>query len=192
MKLKLFMVVLFLSILALVPALAEDCMASIGFTNNSQTQQYWGYDTDSATGKTALITGDGQYTISASFYNPIQDINCSYILIQNAEQKWPNSTIQITSVKIDGQKVNFTKGFTLSSDGSTTAMSLWDPWFDGFNPEHNPRSYDGVLMDPFVLKESDSIGAKNIEVSFYFHAGQESHDPLAILAFTNKDETQAY
>ena len=207
MKLRVFLIMLLLALLACLPALAEDTTAFLAFTNQDGSQSYWGYDDAAGVrGKTSNITGDGTYTVSVTFDQPIKDIYFSQIIIRNADNVWPNSTLEVLSVKIDRIPVSFSQGITMSGDDGSTVLSLWDPWFQGIDYNYSPRAFDGNLnRDARVLKMEDFLGAKRIEVKFRFSTGSAqaatssaavtpvpSDAPLAILAFTNKSETQFY
>ncbi len=148
---------------------ASGNVAYIGIRDKSDSLYYWGEDSAVSSGVTANVTGDGQYTVSVSFVTPIQDVYFADLIINNAEERWPDGTIQITSVTINGRKINFKKGFTFSSNHVDTHISLWDPWFSGHNADYHPRSFDGSIRGTTrVLSRTDLVGAKNIEISFYY------------------------
>lgn len=146
----------------------QDMVASICFSNEDGSQAYWGFDSDAATGQTAKVKGPGRYQVSTTFKNPIQNVQLAYLSVTNAEAQMPGCTIEVTSVLIDGRKVNPSRGFTYSQNGKDVFTPLWEMWSGGaVSTDFRPRVHGAAYWDAgFVLQKKDLIGAKKIEVEF--------------------------
>ncbi|MBR4224924.1 MAG: glycoside hydrolase family 5 protein [Oscillospiraceae bacterium] len=117
----------------------------------------------------ALITGPGEYTIGLDFTEAgkPKGIAFSAIGISNGEQFYPNSVIDIKSVKINGEETAFEgKPYTSSDDGKCTRVNLYNGWV-GKVPDSARTadgSIDGITATPLIVNEKTTI--KTIEITF--------------------------
>ncbi len=178
MKKKLISLLMALALITcIVPtvALAADSSsdeAYIMFADASWTYQYWGSDAEGIKATTATIDGDGEYTVGLDFTGTADGkasgVAFTALGIKTGEFTFPNATIEITSIKINGEEVELTKGYTSSDDGITTRMNIYNEWVADLPAD--ARSFDGDIADSsavMVAKEAFEA-VETFEVTFNF------------------------
>ena len=127
--------------------------------------QYWGKSEGtgyvlSYDAGIADIQGDGYYVVSVNAdtngfrYAMTNDVTKDYpvkglallsVVIPNGEKIYPNSIITITSVKVDGQELEFDSKNVTLADKDDTVANLYSPEFT--TPPAESRTEDGPLYD---------------------------------------------
>ncbi len=121
----------------------------------------------------ALITGEGQYTVSLDFSAAgiANGVNFSALGIYNGEKLFPGYIITIDSLKVNGEETELTgKPFTNSDDGKCTRVNLKNPWVS--KPPDDARVADGDLegISAQVWQIGDRKRITTIEVTFTYSA----------------------
>src|SRR5690606_22275417 len=128
--------VLLISI-ASVPAVADTTedipYAYLMYADASWTNQYWGADDGSGVkAVNADVTGPGEYTVSLDFTGTkdgeAKGIAFTALGIDQGELYYPFHTIELLSISINGEEIEFTKGYTSSDDGIVTRMNIYNEW----------------------------------------------------------------
>ena len=158
---------------------ATDVYAYFMFADSSWANQYWGSDVpDGMTVTTAAVTGSGEYTVAVEVEAGFDGLAFAAIGINNGEIAYPGATIELTSLKINGEEVEFAKGYTSSDDGITTRMNIYNEWVSSLPDD--ARSYDGDISESMpVIIGNDVTGVTSIEATFNYAV------PTAYLMFAD-------
>lgn len=147
-------------------------LAYIMYADSSWTQQNWG--TESAEGMTVVapvITGEGNYTTSITFDTPAEGCAFTALGIVNGENTFPGYFIKINSIKVNGEEIEFAKGYTSTDDKVCTRMNIFNEWVAEVPAE--ARSYDGVTEDAaaIIVDVAALASVSSIEVNFDYIYG---------------------
>lgn len=128
--------------------------AYIMFADSTWERQYWldGNEYGGVTVKNAEVTGAGDYTVGLDFttteYGKAAGVAFTALGIKHGETLFPGMMIKINDIRINGESVAFTKGYTSSDDGLETRMNVFNEWVPSVNTEDpTVRSWDGVVAD---------------------------------------------
>lgn len=121
-----------------IPATNDTAVAWIMYQSGDYGVSYCVGDIYDPTNKTmnvratnALITGDGEYTVSLDLSGAGggKGLTFSALGIYNGELLYPDHTITINSFKVNGiEKELDGTGYTCSDDGKCTRMNLYNQW----------------------------------------------------------------
>ncbi len=128
--------------------------AYIMFADATWERQFWldGNEYGGVTVKTAEVTGPGDYSVGLDFttteYGKAAGVAFTALGIKYGEKLFPDMMIKINDIRINGNSVEFTKGYTSSDDGIETRMNVMNEWVPSV-PVEDPsvRSWDGVVED---------------------------------------------
>ena len=188
--------VLLISI-ASVPAVADTTedipYAYLMYADASWTNQYWGADDGSGVkAVNADVTGPGEYTVSLDFTGTkdgeAKGIAFTALGIDQGELYYPFHTIELLSISINGEEIEFTKGYTSSDDGIVTRMNIYNEWVAEI--PYDARSFDNDISDvsAVIVSKEAFASVKTIEVSFRLHAPSD----LAYLMYADADWKYQY
>lgn len=119
--------------------------------------------------KKAEITGAGSYTVGLDFTAAAEegvDTAFNALQVAGAIEAFPGMCLNITAIRINGESVEFAKGYTNDEEGKTR-MNIFNEWVKEAIPK-DARSYDEKLDDvtaEMVAKEVFT-GVKTMEVDF--------------------------
>ncbi len=155
--------------------------AGIAFAAGNWTAQNWfdGNEYDSKA-TTAIVTGDGTYTVSVTAASKITDeetgtetvtegttgLDFAALQIVDGETLFPGMIITIDSVKIDGVEQALTsKTYTSSDEKITTRVNLYNEWVP--TPPDDARTIDGDISGATAQPLSKDLGDwTTMEVTF--------------------------
>lgn len=176
---------------ALADAGSEE--AYLMYADSSWTYQYWGSDVDTGVKATmAKVKGNGDYTVGLDFTGTADGkasgVAFTAIGLKTGEFTYPNATIELKSIKINGEEVAFTKGYTSSDDGITTRMNLYNEWVAELPAD--ARSFDQDLTDAkAVIVDKEAFAeVEKIEVTFTLHEAKDE----AFLMYADSSWTYQY
>ncbi len=182
-----------------VPALAEDAdlppeggmVAYLMYADAAWANQYWfdGEDHPGVTAKNTNVTGEGAYTVGLSFETPAEGLAFAAVGIDGGEIAFPTYTIEVTEIRINGEPIEYAKGYTSSDDGVTTRMNLYNEWVSELPSD--ARSFDGSIdgATPTPVNKDDFASVSTVEVDFVFHRyGVDT----AYIMFANADWSVSY
>ena len=166
---------------AAVDATGADGEVGIAFAGGDWLAQYWFDGKEYAsTANTAVITGDGTYTVSvdaAAEYEDEEtgemvtapgttDLAFAALQVVNGETLFPGMVITIDSVKFDGVEATLNgTPYTSSDDEVTTRVNLYNEWVSDI-PE-DARTADGLAADATPTSLDKAVGAwETMEVTF--------------------------
>ena len=161
-----------------IPATDDTAVAWIMYQSGDYAVAYSVGDIYDPTSKTvgvkatnALITGDGEYTVSLdlSGVGGGRSVTFSALGIYNGEILFPDHVITITSFKVNGEEVaQDGKGYTCSDDGKCTRMNLYNQWVS--KAPEDARIVDGTPEEASaqIWKAGKNQLIKNIEITFTF------------------------
>lgn len=166
-----------------VPALADTTenitYAYLMYADASWTNSYWGVDDGSGVkAVNADVTGPGEYTVSLDFTGTkdgaAKGIAFTALGINQGELYYPFHTIELLSIRINGEDIEYTKGYTSSDDGILTRMNIYNEWVSEI--PYDARSFDNDISDVSAVIASKEAFAsvKTIEVSFRLHAPSDT------------------
>ncbi len=156
-------------------AAAEDAAAPAGpvaylmYADGSWAYQYWGDDAEGVTATNAEVTGPGAYTVGLEFAEEAKDLAFAAIGIKDGENKLPGYSIEIKAIRVNGEEVKFTKGYTSSDDGIITRMNIYNEWVSEIPSD--AHSFDGSLENASaIIVDKEAFAAvKTVEVDFVLH-----------------------
>lgn len=173
------------------PAVAQSGDAYLAIVDGRWWIQYWGKDEEDGLmlaygAENASITGDGDYTVRISTdtkgfrYKATGSVSGSYtpsgcsfaaIIVKDGTTKFPNMSIEVTSIKVNGKEIPMTaKNYTSSDDGVEMRANIYNEWVssppkDAHSPEGsvagNP-DYSAAIIDNSAFND----GWTDVEVSF--------------------------
>ena len=146
-------------------------LAYIMYANADWSAQYWGADDGSGVAaKNAVIDGYGDYTVGLDFTalegGAASGLAFAAVGIVNGENTYPGAMIRINGIRVNGEPVEFAKGYTSSDDGVTTRMNVYNEWVSAL-PE-DARSYDGVTDDAsWIIVDKEAFASVGtVEIDF--------------------------
>lgn len=156
-----------------------ETMAYLTFADSSWSVQWWndGNDYSPVVSNTVEVTGEGTYTVSLDFSaieGGAPDITFMDVEISNGETAFPNSYMNIDSVKINGEEVALTgTPYTSSDDGVATRTNLYNEWVSDPASVENARTADGSAegITAVPVDKTAYTGINTVEVTFTLGAG---------------------
>ncbi|MBQ6175262.1 MAG: hypothetical protein IJK28_11635 [Clostridia bacterium] len=165
-----------------------DC-AYIMYANADWSKQYWSGDApEGVTVSNALINGFGDYTVGLAFDAPSEGLAFAALGIVNGEKTYPGAYLKINAIRVNGEAVDFEKGYTSSDDGITTRMNIFNEWVSEL-PE-DARSFDGTVEDakPIIVDKEAFASVETVEIDFTLVPVTDT----AYLMFANADWSVQY
>lgn len=176
-----------------VSAATSSDEAYLMYADSSWKYQYWGSDAGNGMkATTAKIKGSGDYKVGLDFTGTADGaasgIAFTALGIKTGEFTYPNVTIELKSVKINGEAVAFTKGYTSSDDGITTRMNIYNEWVAELPAD--ARSFDGDIAGSkaIIVEKAAFESVKKIEISFTLHENED----VAYLMYADSSWTYQY
>ena len=140
------------------------------YADAAWANQYW-YDGNEypVTAKNTYITGEGDYTVGLEFATPAEGLAFAAIGIEGGEGAFPNYTIELKEIRVNGQAIEVKKGYTSSDDGITTRMNIYNEWVSELPAD--ARSFDGKIDDaaPIIVDKEAFASVTSVEVDFALH-----------------------
>ena len=124
--------------------------AYIMYADATWERQYWldGNDYGGVTVKNATVTGPGDYTVGLDFtsteYGKAHGVAFTALGIKRGENTFPGMSLKINEIRINGNAVEFTKGYTSSDDQVETRMNIFNEWVAEVPTDATVRSWDGT------------------------------------------------
>ena len=164
------------------------------YANADWSAQFWGTEDSAVKATMAAIDGEGEYTVGLDFTalesGSAAGLAFAAIGINDGEKDFPNYTIELKQIRVNGEEIALTaKGYTSSDDGVVTRMNLYNEWV-GEVPA-DARSFDGSVADvaPIVVDTSAFAAVETVEVDFVFHKHMMDK---AYLMYANADWSAQY
>lgn len=159
--------------LGMIPAFAEEAAAAkveayIAYANSDWSISYWNDGAETAVvAKNAEITGAGSYTVGLDFTAAAPDgVDTAFnaLVVSGAIEAYPKMCLNITAIRINGEAVEFAKGYTNDEEGKTR-MNIYNEWAA---PGADARSVDNVTEDKTAVMVAKEVftGVKTMEVDF--------------------------
>ena len=137
------------------------------YADAAWANQYWGGEApEGITATNAVIDGYGTYSAALEFAAPAEGLAFAALGIQNGEKTYPRAVLQINAIRVNGEEVAFTKGYTSSDDGVTTRMNIYNEWVSAL-PE-DARSFDGNLEEAsWIIVDKEAFASvTKVEIDF--------------------------
>ncbi len=163
-----------------IPATDDTAVAWIMYQSGDYGVSYSVGDIYDPTNKTvnvkasnALITGDGEYTVSLDLTGAGggKGVNFSALGIYNGELLFPDHVITIKSFKVNGEEKELDgKGYTSADDGKCTRMNLYNQWVP--KAPDDARMKDGTPEEASaqIWKAGKNERIETIEITFTFES----------------------
>lgn len=121
------------------PSFGKDT-AFIMYADSAWAYQYWGEPVDTGIKVTeAEVEGEGNYTVALDFSKTADgkaaDVAFTALGILTGETTHPGYVIRLKSIKVNGEAVAFTKGYTSSDDGIVTRTNIYNEWVTELPPD---------------------------------------------------------
>jgi hypothetical protein len=175
------------AVTAAVPLPDEGTTAYLSFADSAWAIQYWndGNDYSPVVANNATVTGLGEYTVSLDFTGVdggvSPDVAFFDVEVAGGEQYFPNSYMEIKSVKINGEDVELGKTYTSSDNGEDTRTNLYNEWVSEVT-EGRTEDGDSTDVTPTPVSKDVLVDVATIEVTFELKEG---------VAFGGSDEEEA-
>ena len=167
--------------------------AYLMYADSAWAYQYWGGDADNGIKvTTAKINGAGDYTVGLDFSGTadgaVSGVAFTALGITTGEFTYPNATIELKSIKINGEEVAFKKGYTSSDDGILTRMNIYNEWVAELPAD--ARSFDGDIAESaaIIVDKEAFASVKSIEIAFTLHEAEDE----AFLMYADSSWTYQY
>ena len=141
--------------------------AYIMYADAAWANQYWGGAApEGITATNVEIAEPGDYTVALEFAAPAEGLAFTALGLTNGELSFPGAFLKINAIRINGEPIEFTKGYTSSDDKVTTRMNIYNEWV-GELPE-DAHSFDGTVEDakPVIVDKELFTGVTKFEVDF--------------------------
>ncbi len=141
--------------------------AYIMYADGSWAYQYWGGEApEGITATNAVIDGFGDYTVKLEFAEEASGLAFAALGIVNGEKTYPKATLQINSIAVNGEEIEFGKGYTSSDDGVTTRMNIYNEWVSEVPAD--ARSFDKDVSDasPVIVDTAAFAAVRSVEIGF--------------------------
>ncbi len=164
---------LILGLLGVLPAVAEEAAAPVAYimyANADWSNCFWMDGNEyPVKATTAEITGAGQYTVGLEFDEEAQGLAFTALGIVNGENLLPGYTIEINAMRVNGEEIAFSKGYTSSDDGVEMRMNIYNEWVSELPTD--ARSFDGAIDDaaPIIVDKELFAAVKSFEIDFTLH-----------------------
>lgn len=175
--LKTILTVLFAAVffMSLVPARSEAALAEktayLAYADEGWIYQYWGDPVDTGVIVTnANITGAGKYTVGLDFTategGKALGVAFAAPIIANGNVAFEGYFVQIDSIVVNGEKIEFTKNYTSSDDNVELRSNIFNEWVSALPDD--ARTPDGDLSDAsaIISDRGDFAEVETISVSF--------------------------
>ena len=162
-----------LGMVGVLPAMAEEAalpVAYIMYADSAWANQFWMDGNEyPLTATTAEITGAGDYTVGLEFNEEAEGLAFAAVGIKDGENLLPGYTIEIKAIRVNGEEIEFGKGYTSSDDGVETRMNVYNEWVSEVPAE--ARSFDGKTDDasPIIVDKEAFASVKSVEIDFALH-----------------------
>ncbi len=183
--------VLALTLSCMTFAAAEEATAGktgyLMYADAAWAKQYWGAEaTEGVTPINADITGPGAYTVGLEFAEEAAGLAFTAIGIDGGELAFPGYTIELKEIRVNGEAVEASKGYTSSDDGIVTRMNIFNEWVT--DVPSDARSFDGSLegVQPIIVNKDAFAAVKKVEVDFVLHRA------TAYIMYANADWSASY
>jgi len=166
--------------------------AYIMYANNDWSVSNFGI-TDSEDGKVKVTAAEikdfGDYTVGLEFAEEVKDLAFTALGIQYGEVTYPGAYLKINAIRVNGEAIEFTKGYTSSDNGVETRMNIYNAWTNGVIPE-DARSWDGKTEDASaeIVDPALFTGVKSVEIDFSLIPVTDT----AFLMYANSDWSISY
>ncbi len=146
--------------------------AYIMFADGSWTYSYWGTDDSAVKATNATITGAGDYTVGLDFTETetgsASGVSFTALGIKNGEKLFPGMSIKINDIRLNGESIAFTKGYTSSDDKIETRMNIMNTWVSEVPTDDTVRSWDKSLdgASPAIVDAALFEDVKTYEIDF--------------------------
>ena len=159
--------------LGMVPAVAEEAAAEaatayIMYANADWSTQYW-YDGNEYAGVTPAtvdVTAEGDYTVGLTFENASNGLAFMALGLKNGETMFPKHYLKINAIRVNGEAIEYGKGYTSSDDQIETRMNIYNEWVTELPAD--AHSYDGSVEDasPIIVDKALFEGVTSVEIDF--------------------------
>ena len=160
-------------VLGMVPAVAEEAAAEaatayIMYANADWSAQYWhdGNEYAGVTATTVDVTAEGDYTVGLTFENPSNGLAFMALGLKNGENLFPKHYLKINAIRVNGEAIEYGKGYTSSDDQIETRMNIYNEWVSELPAD--AHSFDGSVDDasPIIVDKALFEGVTSVEVDF--------------------------
>lgn len=164
--------------------------AYIMYADAAWANQYWGGEApEGITAVNPVVDGAGTYVASLEFASPAADIAFAALGITTGEKTFPGYFVDITDIKVNGESIAFTKGYTSSDDGITTRENIFNEWVAELPADARRADNDLEGASPIIVDKAAFASVEKIEVTFDYIYGEP---PAAEAVQLSEAELETY
>jgi len=166
--------------------------AYIMYANADWSAQYWGTDDSAVQASNAQINGFGDYSVALDFTalegGASAGLAFMALGIVNGEKTYPGAYLKINEIRVNGEAVEFAKGYTSSDDGVTTRMNVYNEWVSEL--PQDARSFDGNTADAaaIIVDKAAFDAVSKVEIDFSLLPVTDT----AFIMYANSDWSAQY
>ena len=146
--------------------------AYLMYADAAWANQNWGLDSsDTMEVLCAEIDGEGRYEVGLKFATPAEGLAFAALGIVSGEYSFPGWTIDIVDIQVNGESIDFAKGYTSSDDGVCTRMNIYNEWVSDLPSD--AHCYGGTTegASPIMVDTAAFASVSEILVTFDYHYG---------------------
>ncbi len=146
---------------------AADNTGYLMYADEAWTYQYWADPVETGVVATDVtITGAGEYTVGLDFTGTADGkamgLAFTAIGIKAGETNFPGYFIELNSIKVNGEEVAFTKGYTSSDDKVETRLNIFNSWVaeipvDAHSLDGDVSNVSATIVDPAAFAEVETV-----------------------------------
>ena len=147
--------------------------AYLMYADSAWGYQYWGGDApEGVTATNAVVDGQGTYTVGLEFAEEAPGLAFTAVGITTGEKTFNGYFINITDIKVNGESIAVSAGYTSSDDGICTRENIYNEWVGELPAD--ARRADGNLegASPIIVDKEAFASVKTVEVTFDFIYGK--------------------
>lgn len=137
------------------------------YANGDWRTSYWGTDAEGMTCKPAALLDQGMYTVRLTLDAPADGLSFLSLCVKDGEKAYPGAAIRINAIRVNGEEIPFTKGYTASDDHVDFRVNLYNT-AGSTTPPAGARSFDGSLegASSTMVDRAAFAAMQSLEVEF--------------------------
>jgi hypothetical protein len=200
---KAVLTVLFTAVLAfnLMPVKANAAADNTGYlmyADAAWTYQYWADPVDTGVVPTDVtITGPGEYTVGLDFTKTTDGkatgLAFTAIGIKAGETNFPGYFIELESIMVNGEEVEFAKGYTSSDDKIETRLNIYNEWVSAIPEDAHVLDGDVSNVSAIIVDKAAFESVETIYVTFtlYDAEGNAAAEDAAVEETATEETAEA-
>jgi hypothetical protein len=151
----------------------EEATAYIMYADEAWAAQYWLDGNEyPVTAANVPVSGEGQYEVSLAFPEdaPAKGLAFMALGLKDGELVLPGYVYRLDSLKVNGEEIPFTKGYTSSDDKIETRVNIFNAWVgelpdDARTPDGSLEGAAPIVVDPALFASVSAVSVTFTAIS---------------------------